>query len=420
MPDSFNWFLKLRWCALAGQVLLLLVGIFFYRLTLPWEAIAGLLATIPFTDLLFRTLHQRGFREKNLIASLLLFDTLILSGVLYFSGGPTNPFSIVYLLHVVLAAVVLDKYWTWALAGITTLCFATLFRFHQQVAQWSHGIAHHNNHLDLHLHGMFFAYVLIATTVASVLTRIIEALHQREAHVQQLNANQQRLASLTTLATNTAHELGTPLSTITVIAHELELSLRGLQPLKMNDVAADVSLLKQETARCKAIIDELCSSSGSISSERRTWVHSGQIISGACYGNFDRLQIFLDCGSLEIETLPRALTTALKAIVKNALQASAVAHQQNAVAIHARYENNKLIIEVSDTAGGIPQSVLENIGKPFISTKASGEGMGLGIYIAKLIVQQLDGTLEFISDTKGTTARLSIPAQSRIVVAQVA
>src|SRR5688572_15842072 len=166
-------------------------------------------------ELLFRSGRTAGDRW---IASVLTFDTMVLTAFLMASGGPANPFSVLYLVHVTLAAVLLPTTMTWFLVAISSGGFALLFVV-------SDDTMHAHDGYGSHLQGMWIAYTIAAIVIAYFVGRLSLALRRRDAELASLReeaSKNARLASLTTLAAGAAHELNTPLSTVAVVAKEIQ------------------------------------------------------------------------------------------------------------------------------------------------------------------------------------------------------
>lgn len=409
------WFIRLRWFAFLGQLLVLALAVGHFALSLPWISIAISLSLIPLSNITAQMSIKKYFSEKLLVGGLLALDTFILTAILCLAGGPTNPFTIVYLLHVVLAAVMLTPVWTWGIAILSSFGFGVLFLLSIPVPEWeSHG-AHHG--LSLHLHGMLFAYIVVALLVAHFLSKIVGELQRKERKLQRLEtleANQQRLASLTTITANAAHELGTPLSTIAVVSHEL-----GRMLLKRDadrDLLDDIALLKNETARCKAIIQELSERTGDLIGEVPQSLRVQDLLHDAIRPIKSDCEIKI-IGSVEIfMRVPRkALVLAVRALVKNAVEATN--GDNKPIEIEAQINGAEILLEIRDSGIGMDGEALERIGEPFFSTKGQGKGMGLGVYLSKLTVEQLGGSLVFKSIySHGTHALMTFPidcAQSR-------
>lgn len=400
-------FIRLRWCAFFGQLLVLIAAVGFFDLTLPWEKILLLLAIIPVSNLAARTLFASKIREEQLVGGLLVLDTILLTAVLREAGGPTNPFTIVYLLHVVLAAVMLTPAWTWSIAALSCTGFFSLFVSSRAVPEWEHHGAHHG--FSLHLHGMLAAYITVAFLVAYFLSKIVGELRRKEHRLSRLEhiaANQQRLTTLTTMTAGAAHELGTPLGTIAIVSHELEKALERKYPDKL--LLEDVALLKSEISRCKKVLEELAKQSGDLLGEYLESLSASQLIAEAIVPLAAENRVNVSGSTdLLLHRVPRnALTIALRALLKNALEAS----ENSPIEVEVTQRNQEVQFQIRDRGMGISSENLERIGEPFFSTKGAGKGMGLGVYLTKLTAEQLGGTLSFASKLgEGTQALFSFP-----------
>ena len=161
-----------------------------------------------------------------------------------------------YLVHITLAATILTHRQTWLLGGLSTLCFGVLFWKYRPIPALE--VHHPNDGSNLHLLGMWAGFAVAAVLVAMFSARISELLREREAsllRMQEELAKKDRLASLVTLAAGAAHELGTPLSTIAVVARELERYATLTAPTPA--VADDSRLIRTEVDRCRAILQRL-------------------------------------------------------------------------------------------------------------------------------------------------------------------
>ena len=389
--------------------MVLVLAVQAFRLTIPWHIIAALIALNPLSSLAAQLPTFRTVSERNLIGLLLLLDTLIHTAILCLAGGPTNPFTIVYLLYVVLAAVVLTAAWTWIIAFFSSVGFGALFLFSQAIPEWNHHGPHHG--FSLHLYGMLAAYVTVAVLVSYFLNRIVGELRRKERRLQQLEqmaANQQRLTSLTTMAAGAAHELGTPLATIAIVSHELERSLKKELPHHVG-LLEDIALLKSETARCKRLLQELSEKSGDLLGEQPQMLKVADLVEEAIAPlKYENAPLIEGDTEFILEQAPRkALAVAVRALIKNALEAS---ESSDAVVVSSQFSADDFTLEVLDRGSGMSEEILERVGEPFFSTKGPDRGMGLGIYLARLTAEQLGGSLTFASvHGQGTSARLVLP-----------
>lgn len=429
------WLIRLRWWAVLGQLGLLGVARLWVSPTLSWPPFLTLIGLLAMSNLGL-TLHSRRARSPEptalalphpplrrwlksasaLQAGVLLLDTFLLTGMLYFSGGPSNPFSVIYLVHVTLAAVLLGARWTWILAILSSLCFGGLFLSNQSGGEHTH--MHHmpDGAFSSHLQGMWLAFALAAGLIAAFGSRLAEELRRRDhqlAEVRALAARNERLASLTTLAAGAAHELGTPLGTIAIVSGELERSLERLN--LPEEQIEDVRLIRQEVRRCREILDQLGARTGeSVAEVPEPW--DKDVILKLLQDKlpqevWQRVQMV---GDLPQETrLPlRALVQVLAALLKNAHDASPpkTGAPPSPLRLMVLAEPQNVRLSVHDTGQGMPPEVLERACDPFFTTKAPGLGMGLGLFLVRLFAERLNGTLTLTSEAGvGTTATLLLP-----------
>lgn len=405
--------LRLRVAAVVGILALVLLGQFGLGLTLPLPALLGVLASwIAITLATGAWLARSGDHVGPAALTLAMaLDALLLTVVFGLTGGPSNPFSFLYLVHLALASVVLPRWHAWALGALGALLFGALFVLPLPPLGGEHA-GHGGGHdMTLHLRGMWVAFVLAGALILGVVSRVSDALRDREqalAEARAAAARTERLASLATFAAGAAHELSTPLSTIAVVAGELELELANHADL--TDVRSDVTLIRQQVARCRAVLDALRADAGDPTGEAPAAVAPATLVANAAEGldGADRVIVETD-GSL-VATYPRSLALALRNLLKNALDASP-ADGTVVVAIHRDGHGTRLAVR--DRGTGMSTDLLARVGEPFFTTRANGRGMGLGVFLSRAIAERLGGRLELSSTTGvGTSATLHIPSAS--------
>ncbi len=191
-----------------------------------------------------------------------MLDVLTLTGLLLTAGGPSNPFSVFYLVHVALAALLLAPRPAWLVAALTSLAFGSLFVLPAHTIE-PHAMHMHHGASSMHLQGMWLAYSLAAGFVVHFVSRVASALQAREHELFELQRSavrHEKLASLSTLAAGAAHELGTPLGTIALVAKELE---RGLDAGSAAEaLIPDARLIRQEVERCREILQQMAARAG--------------------------------------------------------------------------------------------------------------------------------------------------------------
>jgi two-component system sensor histidine kinase RegB len=215
---------------------------------------------------------------------------------------------------------------------------------------------------------------------------------------------------LATLAAGTAHELASPLSTIAVVVKELTKHLQGADVPRT--VIDDVRLIRSELDRCRTVLDSMAGAAGQAVGEEVRHVAGDVLIKEITSGlrREDRQRIVVRCDASPWVVLAplRGLGQALRGIVQNALDAS---EPDGNVQIDVTTCDDRMHLVVADRGRGMSRDTLARAGEPFFTTKEPGQGMGLGLFLARSVVERLGGTLRFESVAeRGTTARVELPA----------
>jgi two-component system sensor histidine kinase RegB len=414
IPDrnglNFSWLMKLRWSSIAGQIATIL-GVY-WLLGIPVPLVP--LGVVVGIELISNVACALWFKRRPRVhewhlAAVMALDIGLLTGLLYFTGGPFNPFSFLYLVNIALAAVALHAQWTWMLVALALLCFGLLPLLDYRelpLGQLSPG-----EHVALHQQGMWVAFGVAAGFIVHFLWRMTGDLAARERELNQARseaAQKERLASLATMAAGAAHELATPLGTIALAAKELEHQLdRGGQ------AADDVRLIREQVARCRLILDQM---GGGVGKSAEQSVESvslaelfGEVLSGVRDAPPVHLEVAPAAAATRLRLPPRAVAQALRSLVTNAQDASP---PRQPVVVSAAIEDSVLAVEVRDRGPGMPPEVLERVGEPFFTTKPPGRGMGLGLFLTRAVVERLGGSLVIDSTPPdGTRARVVVPAE---------
>lgn len=414
---TLPWLVRLRWLAIASQLLALVLYDRELGAAIPWAIVAPLVGVAVFSNLVLTAWirrHPAPVQAAKLTVGLLTLDTALLTGLLAASGGPANPFTIFYIVHIVLAAVVLETRSTVWITMLSALGFAALFLIPEAPDPHAGHAGHagHDPMLSGHLRGMWIAFALAAVVIAYFVRKIsltIAAQREQIALLRERDASRARMASLAALSAGAAHELGTPLGTIAVAARELELALqRGdVGP----DAVADVQLIAAEVERCRVIIGGMAAETPM--EDLRVGTVGADELFAAILGRFDperagRITCSASPSDAVIRCPLEGIARAAATLVKNALDASTRA--DGPVEIELVADPALLTLTVRDHGRGLAPDELERAGEPFFTTKQPGAGMGLGLFIARTYAESLGGLLELRPrQPRGTEAVLTLP-----------
>jgi two-component system sensor histidine kinase RegB len=401
---TLPWLVRLRWLFLVGQAVALATSAYL-ALDLHWAPLCAALAAGVASNVALAVWTRRRGGTAALTGGVLVLDTALLTAMLAAAGGATNPFTVLYLVHITLSAVVLSARWTTIVAALSVGGFALLF------AVPTTPVHHHPGAgFDLHLQGMWAAFVLATALTALFvgrITRAIAAQREQIAALRETGARNARLAALTTLAAGAAHELGSPLATIAVAAHEAHL---GTQHIAGADaVADDLRLILLEVERCQDILQQLAARSAQPDGdealpftelERRIRAQLGPERS-------ERVDVRGADGRLLLAAPAGPLVQSMTALIRNGLDASGPGDRV-AVAIEAGGRDVRISVE--DRGTGIAGDVLARVGEPFFTTKQPGRGMGLGVFLARAFFESRGGGLDIESTpAAGTRATVRLP-----------
>ncbi len=407
------WLIRLRWGAIVGQTAVV-AGVYLgLNIPLPLLPIFSIIGL----EVLINIISYKSYVASNGNAPLfsaltLVADILCLTGLLYWSGGSSNPFTLLYLVHVPLTVIMLGEMWAWLLILLAATGFGALFRYNHHIHALMHG-AHDDQASGMNLHyiGMWVAFVIAATFILYFTSRISRELAKRQQLIHELERKtfrSEKLASLATLAAGTAHELATPLSTIAVVANEFEKAIGNDTEKNLRE---DARVIRSEVDRCRSILQQMAADGGQVigdSLENFTMadvLHN--IVAELPFKEQINMRTEPGCEHILVKLPLSTFRRAFVSILKNAHDASS---RQTPIEVYLRQEDCFAIIEISDQGEGIEQDKLSKVTEPFYSTKEAGKGMGLGLFLTQTVLQSLNGTLEIQSTLgKGTTVTMQIP-----------
>jgi two-component system sensor histidine kinase RegB len=404
------WIVRLRYGMIVGEVVLLLLVSVALHVQVPFflPALAVVLQLCT-NYWLGRNRDKLSENAESTVGPLLLLDAVSLTLILAMTGGATNPFSLLYLVHITFSAVILHRAWTWALGVVSAISFGLLFWISKPVPAFQTHAA--TEAVSLHLLGMWVAFTTAALLISYFIGKVSQEAREKEQELlvmQNQLARNERLASLVTLAAGAAHEIATPLATIAVSAREIE---RGAGLLSDRGLEEDARLIRSEVERCRLILERMGAQGGDPIGEAPSAVDLQELLrrTKERFPNHQaRIDVEVLASSSAACIIPaRAAVEALGALVKNALDASPDGER---VVLNAQLTHDGLRFVIRDHGTGMTQEVIERVAEPFFTTKPPGQGMGLGAFLAHLFAQRLGGSLSFESvQGAGCTAILQLP-----------
>jgi two-component system sensor histidine kinase RegB len=388
---------RLRWLAVAGQVLVIggiHWGLGFELPIVPALIVVALTAAI---NVALGLRHPATRRLDDRAAGwMLAYDILQLALLLYLTGGIANPFCVLFLAPVLISATALSPRTTLAL-GALAVASMTIISYVYHPLPWYPG--DQANIPTLYRAGIWLSLLVSVVFIGSYAWRIAEErseLSDALAATELVLAREQHLSALDGLAAAAAHELGTPLATIALVARELERELP-----KSGSHADDIRLLREQTERCRSILATLAT------------LQAGD-------APFDRMQLSLLLEEVVAPHRPFGIAIEIDlppdradepVIARNPgilyglgnLVENAVDFARERVKVSARWDADSIAIEVADDGPGFSATVIDRIGEPYLTEHGSrrgapaGEGtggLGLGIFIAKTLLERTGASLE--------------------------
>jgi two-component system sensor histidine kinase RegB len=316
----------------------------------------------------------------------------------------------------------LDRNWTLAINALTVLCFAGLLIQHQSLPPLDLGFEslESGGQLTMQHLGSLVAFSTCSGVIVYFMTRLTGELAEQQAAVREAEAVQARsekIEALGTLAAGAAHELATPLSTIAVVAKEVEQAVdeQSVEFPEFVDIVEDVQLIRNQLARCRAILDRMAGHAGETIGESIKPYSIKQLSDATVDGlaQSSRVQVSLPSDSDQQTILAPldGLTQALRCLIQNAIDADP-SGQPVLVNIFREplASGDVWKWEIRDRGIGMSAKQLERVSEPFFTTKPPGKGMGLGVFLAQNVLTRLDGSLHFESTPgQGTCVTICLP-----------
>ena len=390
--------IELRWIAVIGQVTTIAAAILVFGVQLPLVQMLEVLAClIAFNVASHLRWHEHRPVNNNELFLALLVDVASLTIQLYLSGGTTNPFAFLYLLQVILSAVLLEAWSTWTIVGITLACLAGLSIFAQPLPlpfDHARGIA------SLYVQGMLICFVLNAALLVVFISRITTTLRVKAAQLADLRqraAEEEHIIRMGLLASGAAHELGTPLATVSVILGDW----KRMPEFKRNpEMLEELTEMQTQLKRCKSIVTSILLSAGETRGESAVRTTIRTFLDGLAdeWQDSRPVRDFSYHNRIEHD-LPVAFDSALKQMIDNVLD-NALEASPDWLGLDAVVEDHTLVLTVLDRGPGFAPAMLAQFGKPYQSSKGRPGG-GVGLFLAVNVARTLGGAVAAVNRPEG-------------------
>jgi two-component system sensor histidine kinase RegB len=392
---------RIQWVAIAGQAGALLMVYFGLGFALPLGPALAIVAASALLNLAITIDRPSGLRLGERAAAWYLgFDVCQLAALLYLTGGLENPFAFLLLAPVTVSATILSIRITMLLCALALACISLLAAYHLPLP-WG------PDQLSLpfiYVVGVWVALALGIVFFAAYTWRVAEEARRMSdalAATQVALAREQQMSALGGLAAAAAHELGSPLGTISLVARELGRELPNDSPH-----AEDVQLLISQSERCRKILADFAARPGTDGGIPFTDVPVDALVEAAAAPHMDgRVVVVFDAGpaaDAEDEPAPIVMRSpefihGLGNLIQNAVQFA-----RREVVVRTRWSDREITVSISDDGTGFPDHVLERLGEPYISGRGrTGEHMGLGIFIARTLLNRTGATVSFANGEMG-------------------
>jgi len=403
-----NWvrlrtLVTLRWFAITGQIMAILVAVYVFDLQIevgPCVLVVGssILANL-FSSFLYPENRRLTEREATL---MLLFDIIQLSLLLYLTGGINNPFMLLILAPVTISATVLHRRSMFVVVAAALFCIAVLSQNSIPIRDADGAV------LELPILFGFGFWVALTIGViflagyARQITVEMQAMGDALVATQLALSREQKLTDLGGVVAAAAHELGTPLATIKLVSTELAEELEDRK-----DLNEDVQLIAEQAERCREILHSM-GRAGKDDVHLRT-APLEAVVREAAEPHMNRGKTVLFDAAPEAEShlaQPSIMRRpeiihGLRNLIQNAVD---FAHER--VEIDISWTSNEITVRIADDGPGIPASVIGRIGDPFVRRRRKSqdlrnrpnyEGMGLGLFIAKTLLERSAAELVFVN-----------------------
>jgi len=408
--DNMRRMAWIRFIALLGQLAGVLFAWAYLEATLNYAPILIVLMLMALVTAatLWRLRYNCLVTDAEYFGQLLL-DVAALTLLLYFSGGSTNPFISYYLVILTICAATLPWSYTWCMTGVTFTAYSALLFYYQPLMLSGQNMKAMSNgrFFNLHVLGMWLTFLISALLITYFVVKMAQAIRQQEADLaahRETTLHNEQLLAVATLAAGTAHELGTPLSTISVLAGEMQQDYAD-----NNELQEDLQLLQSQLQLCKQSMRMMVDKFSVDAQEQSV----AQPVTDYIDEQLERWRLMrpdahddyqqVSAAPVPMLDVDETMGQAIMSLLNNAADAS-----PERVEVELRWDEKNMQLSIRDYGAGIAPELAEKLGKPFVSTKR--KGLGLGLYLSHATVRRFNGQLtQYNHDEGGTLTELQLP-----------
>ena len=398
--------IKIRWIAIFGQFLAVFIVFYIIKIQIPLFVILSIILLSVAVNFYSYYEERKNKSISNVKAfSFLLFDTLQLGFLLFLTGGIINPFSILILAPVITSASYLPALMTVILSTISIIIIVILNFYYVPLNLGPEFYLPEIYNFGL-VSSLIITVIFIAIYAylfASSSRKISNALSVSKLQI----LNQKKITEVGSLSAAAAHELGTPLNTIFLILNDL---LKEKKLVEDRNIVKDIHLLKSQAERCKEILQRFSKNPLKLKDKFLDKVKITDLIKI----NFDKFNKNKKLNIKDIQILEEPeilfkdeMMYALGNIIQNA-----ILHCKETVTVELDYNKNDLKIFIIDDGLGFSKDIIDKLGEPYISKNS--EGMGLGIFIAKNLIENMGGKIN-LYNSKDDNAVVEITFDNSIL-----
>ena len=397
--------ISIRWIAITGQLIAIIVVNFFLNIPIPLlYCLLIIVISILINFLSLFPKSKSNYLSENEAFYFLLYDTIQLAILLYLTGGIYNPFCLFLIAPVIISASHLKIGYSIFLSIFSILIIFLLSFLYIEI-EWPEKFFVPKLFTSGLVLALVIAIIFIAVYVyilSNSSRKLSNALNQTQIAL----INQKKVSEIGSLAAAAAHEMSTPLNTIFLILGDLKKD-----KTINDDLKSDILLLKEQANRCKKILLNLSKNPQNLKDSFLKKIKISNLVNL----NFDKFLKTNENLNISVETLLEEeeplinysdeIMYGLGNIIQNAIE-----HSREKINVNISWNKEFIFISVQDDGKGFTNEILERIGDPYISNKDDEESMGLGIFIAKNLIENIGGSIKFFNKTKyvGSVVEISL------------